>query len=338
MRSPIAVPCWLTGITVLGIAGCGSVPSGTEGSGTEDITPQVTSAEPAAAYPGQRLSVRVKGSGFDQSAQASWELNGAIETRILVHSTTYVSASELIADITVGNETPQAVFSVGVRVARKKGSGIEKGVRDEAFLVGRTVSLSGGFVSTTPQPVYTWFNDEVQPGPRNHQYWHSEIADFIGTSNFANTHAAGIGQCWAFPYSTSEETRATLFERLTEAASTNGLFYAHVDLVNLDRSWGDNMVMRNFRLGDSVQYAWSVGGTLAMITSWTGSAVNYSEATLPYVRKLGADVYEFSGGSVFMVQGPWRAGVIIPTAVLICPNLDTVVMTYPASQGGTIAH
>jgi len=307
------------------LAGCGA---GTSTTGTGDpedtVAPTIASAEPAVATPNQRLNVRVRGTGFDPAAVVSLERGGVPEPGILVHSTTYVSPVEVVADITVGADAPLAVFDVGVRIPRKKGTTIEKGTKKEGFLVGLPLTLAGAFVTTWPQPVKTWLGP-ADVAKFTHQFFIANPGNLTGTTNFAATHAAGIGQCSASPTNLTEEAKAALFMRLRETTPTSGTFYASVDLINLDTgTWGEHGVMRNYAVDGWVQYGWAVGRT---------PGVFYPDE-YPTVNKLASNAYQYTGGRVSITQGPWRQfyGYVTPIAQVSCPNLDTVVVVYPADE------
>ena len=75
------------------------------------------------------LSVQVKGKGFKKGAVATWLVTGS-ETDtggVTVNSTTYVSPTDLIANITVSSEAQtQKKFDIKVAVSGgRTGKGIE---------------------------------------------------------------------------------------------------------------------------------------------------------------------------------------------------------------------
>ena len=90
----------------------------------------VTSVNPDSAYQGDSLvSVRVFGSGFAAGARATWVLNGDT-THVHTTSTTFVSATEVIAVIKVDPDAPVAKYDVAVTLLTGK-----KGVGAEMFAV-----------------------------------------------------------------------------------------------------------------------------------------------------------------------------------------------------------
>src|SRR5436189_1463026 len=66
---------------------------------------QVTAASPAATEQGTiNLNVKVTGKGFKNGAKAKWFVTGTTDTGgVTVNSTTYVSSSEVTANITVAD-------------------------------------------------------------------------------------------------------------------------------------------------------------------------------------------------------------------------------------------
>lgn len=122
---------WLT----VGLFSC----TGGAGDPTAGSAPQlaragtgltVSSTVPDSAPRNTTLDVRVKGSGFEPGARATWELQGDTSfavTRIRTNSTTFVSSSEVRANITIEADAPLASYDVAVTLAGgRKGVGVEK--------------------------------------------------------------------------------------------------------------------------------------------------------------------------------------------------------------------
>ena len=98
------------------------------GGPTSSVT--VTAATPGYGKRGERLSVRITGSGFNSSATATWEHGGVVDPNVAVLGTTYVSSTEVIADVQIGSAADLEFYDVGVTITlvgggRKKGVGIE---------------------------------------------------------------------------------------------------------------------------------------------------------------------------------------------------------------------
>jgi len=88
------------------------------------------SADPSWGHQGDiQLEVRVLGSGFDPSAQASWERDGAPDPKVTVRSTRFVSSAEVVATIDIAADAQVDLYDVAVYIgigdSRKKGVGIE---------------------------------------------------------------------------------------------------------------------------------------------------------------------------------------------------------------------
>lgn len=90
-------------------------------------TIQVTAAEPSAGEQGTlNLNVRVLGKGFKNGANAEFLVSGTTNPGgIVVKSTTFVSATELIANIDIADTADLAKFDIKVTVSGRVGKGTE---------------------------------------------------------------------------------------------------------------------------------------------------------------------------------------------------------------------
>src|SRR5439155_10217154 len=99
----------------------------------------VSSANPAFADRGTTLDVHVVGSGFTAGAQATWLLHGAADpAHVRTNSTTVVSSTEVVANITVASDADLTYWDVQIALA-----GGKNGVGSELFEI------------TTAQPLGT---------------------------------------------------------------------------------------------------------------------------------------------------------------------------------------
>src|SRR4051812_20028046 len=105
------------------------------GKATTEVT--VTSTEPSSSARNVTLDVRVLGSGFDQSAQATFLLDGVPDPRVRTNSTRYVKANEVVANLTIGADATPDLYSVQVALSSGR-----KGIGTEKFLVSSIVQLS----------------------------------------------------------------------------------------------------------------------------------------------------------------------------------------------------
>jgi hypothetical protein len=91
--------------------------------------PTVTSTDPDSASPSVTLDVRVLGSGYDRGSRATWALNGDTTfatTKIKTNSMRYVSATEIVANITISADAALASYDIEVTTSSgKHGVGIE---------------------------------------------------------------------------------------------------------------------------------------------------------------------------------------------------------------------
>jgi len=141
-----AVPC----VVALSILACTADPIGAprdmgastaraaKAPPTTGVT--VTSASPAYGDQGTTIDVHVFGSGFASGAQATWLLHGAADpNHVKTNSTTIVSSSELVANVTIASDAQLAFWDVQVALA-----GGKNGVGSEAFEVTAAQILGPG--------------------------------------------------------------------------------------------------------------------------------------------------------------------------------------------------
>jgi hypothetical protein len=132
------------GVLLVGLAsGCGEAPVTQPGGDDPHLAKAssgsvtVTAADPSFAKQGTiSLDVRVLGSGFDQGSRASWQRDGVTDPKIKVNGTTFVSASELRANIDIAADAAIDLYDIAVFT-----SGGRKGVGTEKFSVTSAVPL-----------------------------------------------------------------------------------------------------------------------------------------------------------------------------------------------------
>lgn len=120
-----AATSWLPGCADQQVFTAPSLAQGGGGKG-----PTVREADPSFAPQGTTLDVRVLGSGYDQGTGAVWALQGDTAfttTRVRTNSTTFLSSSELRANISIEGDASLALYDVVVVTkGGKRGIGIEK--------------------------------------------------------------------------------------------------------------------------------------------------------------------------------------------------------------------
>jgi hypothetical protein len=131
-------------------AGLTSPPS----AAAQDI--QVTSADPPAAEQGTiNLDVVIKGKGFKNGAQAKWFVTGTTNPGgVTVNSTTFISPTELRANITVADDATISTYDIQVTNSNgRSGKGTElfsvvaKGTGPCTSDISLRVILAPGFVN-----------------------------------------------------------------------------------------------------------------------------------------------------------------------------------------------
>jgi hypothetical protein len=142
--------------------------------------PTVTSTKPSFGDRGTTLDVHVIGSGFTADAQATWLLHGnADPAHVRTNSTTYVSSTELVANITIAGDATLDYWDVQVALA-----GGKNGVGTESFEITTAQALGAA------QYVYAG-SETGQAAGYNGGSTAFVYDDAFGMLNF------GEGQAWA---------------------------------------------------------------------------------------------------------------------------------------------
>jgi hypothetical protein len=112
--------------------------SAAKGGGTTG--PSVASASPTYGDEGTTIDVHVFGSGFASGAQATWLLHGVADpTHVRTNKTTFISSTEIVANITIASDAQVALWDVQVALA-----GGKNGVGSELFEVTSAQVLGPG--------------------------------------------------------------------------------------------------------------------------------------------------------------------------------------------------
>ena len=99
--------------------------------------PTVSSTSPPYGKQATTLDVRIFGSGFTQGAAATWKLHGIADpNKVRTNHTTFVSSSEVIANITIAESADIALWDVAIALA-----GGKNGIGTEMFEVTSAISL-----------------------------------------------------------------------------------------------------------------------------------------------------------------------------------------------------
>jgi hypothetical protein len=101
--------------------------------------PSVSAANPSSGHQGDvTLDVTITGSGFDSGSQASWQLNGAPYSKIIVNNTRFNSPTSLTANITIAADAAVTTYDIAVLTSTGK-----KGIGAELFTVTYAIPLAG---------------------------------------------------------------------------------------------------------------------------------------------------------------------------------------------------
>lgn len=88
--------------------------------------PAVNSTQPTSGDQSQTLDVHVYGSGFAADAAAEWALHGVADpSKVRTNGTTFVSSTEVVANITIAANATIAYWDVRVKTGGKTGVGTE---------------------------------------------------------------------------------------------------------------------------------------------------------------------------------------------------------------------
>jgi hypothetical protein len=103
-------------ISIASILGFAPLSLNTRPTAAQGGSVQVTAADPASTVQGTvNLNVRVTGKGFKNGAKAKWLVSGTTDTGgVTVNSTTFVSSTEVTANITVADTATVANFDIQV--------------------------------------------------------------------------------------------------------------------------------------------------------------------------------------------------------------------------------
>ena len=132
-----SIGTWSIAVALITIAACADQPDGGASRiggplfGKSSTSPSVTGANPAWANQGTvNLNVTISGSGFDRGSTARWYLGGVPYGKIIVNSTSYVSSSQLVANISVASDAAIDDYDIVVTT-----SSLKQGIGSDLFVV-----------------------------------------------------------------------------------------------------------------------------------------------------------------------------------------------------------
>jgi hypothetical protein len=112
-------------------------------------SPTVDATDPSEGEQGTTLDVRVLGTNYDQGSSVDFLLDGKPTQKVKTNSSSFVSSTEVVANITIADDALVAGYDVRVTASNgKKGVGIEK------FQISQKVQ-PGTFPVTDVLPAYS---------------------------------------------------------------------------------------------------------------------------------------------------------------------------------------
>jgi hypothetical protein len=149
----------------------------------------VTSTNPSFGDQGTTIDVHIIGSGFTAGAQATWLLHGVADpAHVHTNSTTFVSSTELIANITIASDAQLDFWDVQIALL-----GGKNGVGSECFEVTSAQILGPGTLSGGV--IVNVMNEQLQvvgwtDGPTTSIPWVYD--DALGMVNLGTGQAYGL--------------------------------------------------------------------------------------------------------------------------------------------------
>ncbi len=288
----------------------------------------VTSTDPAFGERGARLQVRVRGSGFDPTAEAVWERNGVVDPRVRVISTTFVSSTEVIADIEIGADADIDLYDVAVSIALI-GGGRKKGVGIEMFEVTVAENVPGVVASGTAtiardindagQIVGAWERDQAY-------FWDPAT----GVENLGPGHARGITSDGTVVVGSGSAGTALFPKVWTKgSASWTGAFLSLGCLSNVAHGAAWSISPDGALIGGRLYVTLSKKVERVYAVLWDGPAAECRLLDLPV--GMTGDGYVFEVSSVGTAAGAVKSGGVTSAVVWDAAGVPTVL----ASLGGT---
>ena len=106
--------------------------------------PTVTAAVPDSAPQDTTLDVQITGSGFDAGSQATFQLQGVVDSRVHVNNTKYVKSTAVVANVTIARDAIVSQYDVAVTTAAGK-----KGIGTDAFTITLHSALPAWTIDAT---------------------------------------------------------------------------------------------------------------------------------------------------------------------------------------------
>ncbi len=258
----------------------------------------MSATDPTKAPRNTTLDVRVLGSGFEPGSRAVWALHRDTTlavTKVRTNSTTFVSSTELIANVSIAADASLELYDVVVLAAAggKKGIGIELfevtvevvdlGVSGTAEAVNDQGQIVGG-MGGTPSGAFLWqdgvvYDLGVLPGYTNS---HAEDINESGQVVGYSINREGGCRPWVWTAAGGLVALSTLGGRCAtaRAINDNGDIVGDAFLPGDERlhavMWKSGVIsdLQTFQEGNSA--AWDVNNAgVAVGTYWGGTGISF---------------------------------------------------------------
>jgi hypothetical protein len=220
-----------------------------KGGGTKQETVAVENVDPSHGNRGQTLiGIRITGSGFDATAQASWERNSIPAPGITVLATRFISSTTIEADIEIADDADLDLYDVAVSMSiggGKRGVGIEMFEVTQAHVIGTLCTGGNAFARGVNDIGHVVGNSCTSAF-----YWHGGAMVPLSTGVATDIDEAGniiIGASWS-SMTRSQDGPALIWQR-------SGTGWTRVELPSLGYTARANAVASD---GDGA--AFLIGG------------------------------------------------------------------------------
>ncbi len=272
----------------------------TAGRQTTTAGPVVTSTVPSSGARGTTLDVRILGSGFDDGSTAQWAIDGVPSSKVVINRTTYISAKELRANITIAGDADLALYDVIVMSKGGKG-----GIGTETFEVTVSVTDLGNLGGSTAEAKAINENGQVVGASNGSAFlWENGVMRSLGIpAGFSSSRAEGINNLGHVVGYAMRQVNGEWNSRAFIWTPEKGLQLLPGSETSVAYAVNDNgMVAGHARMAD--------GSTRAAV--WIAGAIHFlpAGAVVAYDVNSRGEVVGSGGPTVVIGGMPWGSAFI----------------------------